>query len=121
MLSLAAASSFVGSSKTRSFDLQVQRGTTIRVGLAWLCAPMLTITIWRARAQVYAALCNLAHAGPATTTRLGMLSRPLELNRVPAALGVEGDGTAVGTVQLGPRLHPVDANALPSERLPGCG
>ena len=119
MLSLAAASSFVGSSKTRSFDLQVQRGTTIRVGLAWLSAPM--FTIWRARAQVYAALCNLAHVGPATTTRLGMLSRPLELNRVPAALGVEGDGTAVGTVQLGSRLHPVDANALPSERLPGCG
>ena len=50
-----------------------------------------------------------------------MLSRPLELDCVPAALDVEGGDAAVGAVQLRPRLHPVDADALPwSERLPGC-
>jgi hypothetical protein len=54
-------------------------------------------------------------------TRLDMLVRLLELDRDPAALGVEGDDAAVGAVELCSRLHPADANALPcSERLPGC-
>ena len=53
--------------------------------------------------------------------RLDMLSRPLKLDCVPPALGDDGDDAAVGTVQLRPRLHPVDADALPcNERLPSC-
>ena len=54
-------------------------------------------------------------------TRLDLLSRPLELDCVPAALGDNGDDAAVGAIELRPRLHPVDADALPcSERLPSC-
>eukprot|EP00964_Phaeocystis_antarctica_P139408 scaffold104192_cov63-Phaeocystis_antarctica.AAC.9 len=41
-----------------------------------------------------------------------MLSRPLELDCVPAALGLEGDDAAVGVIELRPRLQPADANAL---------
>ena len=58
---------------------------------------------------------------PEIPTRLDMLVRPLELDRVPAALSVEGGDAAVGAVELCPRLHRVNANALTcSERLPGC-
>jgi len=53
---------------------------------------------------------------------LDMPARPLELDGVPAALSVEGGDAAVAAVELRPRLHPADANALPcSERLLGCG
>ena len=50
-----------------------------------------------------------------------MLSRPLERDYAPTKLGVKGGDAAVGAVQLRPRLHAMDADALPcSERLPGC-
>ena len=63
---------------------------------------------------------HLACPEPAISIHLDMLSRPLELDCVPTALGDDGDDAAVGAVQLRPRLHPVDADALPcSERLPG--
>ena len=59
---------------------------------------------------------------PQISTRLDMPARPLELDCVPASLSMEGDDAAIGAVELCPRLHPMDANALPcSERLPGCG
>ena len=61
---------------------------------------------------------HLACPEQAISIRLDMLSRPLELDCVPTALGDDGDDAAVGAVQLRPRLQPVDANALPcSERL----
>ena len=58
---------------------------------------------------------------PAIPIRLHMLSRPLERDYVPVKLGGKGGDAAVGAVQLRPRLHAMDADALPcSERLPGC-
>ena len=49
---------------------------------------------------------------PATRGHLDMLARPLELDRVPAALSMEGCGPTVGAIELRPRLHPMGTDAL---------